>query len=124
MKLGAFSLSLSVKDLSVSKAFYEKMGFEQVAGGLELNFFVMKNADVVIGLFYNMFEGNIITFNPGWDQSGQPVDEYEDVRDIQKKLLDGNVELMTKIDDNTQGRASFMLKDPDGNVILFDQHVD
>lgn len=122
MKLGAFSVSLSVKDLSVSKAFYENLGFEQMAGSMEMNYLIMKNESTLIGLFQGMFEGNILTFNPGWDQTAAEVNPFDDVRAIQKHLKSANVQLDTEADETTTGPASFLLKDPDGNVIMLDQH--
>lgn len=122
MKLGAHSISLSVKDLQTSKEFYEKLGFEMFAGDMEQNYLIMKNGQTVIGLFQGMFEGNILTFNPGWDQSAQNVDQFDDVRDIQKHLESKGIELDSRADENTSGPASIVLKDPDGNAILIDQH--
>ncbi len=122
MKLGAHSISLSVKDLQTSKEFYEKLGFEMFAGNMEQNYLIMKNGETVIGLFQGMFEGNILTFNPGWDQSAQNVDPFEDVRDIQKHLESQGIVLDSRADESTNGPASIVLKDPDGNAILIDQH--
>lgn len=122
MKLGAFSMSLSVKDLKVSKAFYEKMGFEVFGGDMERNYLIMKNGETLIGLFQGMFEGNILTFNPGWDQSAANVEPFDDVRKIQAGLAAQGVEFDNIIDPSTEGPASFTLVDPDGNVILIDQH--
>lgn len=122
MKLGAFSASLSVKDLSVSKDFYEKLGFMVLGGSMDMNYLIMKNENAVIGLFHGMFEGNIMTFNPGWDENGKNTAEFEDVREIQKSLKSHGVKLYNEADESTEGPASFMLKDPDGNVILIDQH--
>jgi len=123
MKLGAFSISLSVKDLAASKAFYEKLGFDDLGGDPSHGYLIMKNGDAVIGLFQGMFEGNIITFNPGWDQSAQPVGEFDDVRAIQASLKKDGVELTTEADASTSGPASITLIDPDGNAILIDQHL-
>lgn len=122
MKLGAFSISLSVKDIQASKAFYEKLGFDDLGGVAEQNWVIMKNGDTVIGLFQGMFEGNMMTFNPGWDQAAQPIEEFDDIRDIQKLLKMSGVALDMEADETTTGPASMMLKDPDGNVILIDQH--
>jgi len=122
MKLGAFSISLDVKNLKDSKAFYEKLGFLQFAGSYEMNYLIMKNGNALIGLFEGMFEGNLMTFNPGWDESAQHVDPFEDVRAIQKKLKSDNLSLMTEADESSEGPASIMLKDPDGNLVLIDQH--
>ena len=123
MKLGAFSNSLSVKDLGTSQAFYEKLGFEVFAGSHEMNYLIMKNGETVIGLFQGMFEGNMMTFNPGWDQSAQPLESYDDVRDIQKKLKAEGITLISEADESTSGPGNLMLQDPDGNMILLDQHV-
>lgn len=123
MKLGAFSNSLSVKDLATSKAFYEKLGFSQFAGSMEQNYLIMKNGETVIGLFQGMFEGNIMTFNPGWDQSAQALESYDDVRDIQKSLKADGIALLSEADETTSGPANLVLQDPDGNVIMLDQHV-
>lgn len=123
MKLGAFSVSLNVKDLLKSKAFYETLGFEVFAGKLESNYLIMKNGDTLIGIFQGMFEQNILTLNPGWDQSANALDDYTDVRDIQKHLKQNNIKLEREADDTTSGPASVVLFDPDGNTILIDQHV-
>lgn len=123
MKLGAFSASLSVKDLTVSKAFYEKLGFSVFAGDLKMNYLIMKNGNTLIGLFQGMFENNILTFNPGWDENANPLDTFDDVRKIQAELKSQDVPLQTEADEKTSGPASIMLTDPDGNQILIDQHV-
>ena len=124
MKLGTFSISLSVKDIQVSKDFYEKLGFTQFAGNIEQNYLIMKNGDTIIGLFQGMFEKNILTFNPGWDQNAQPLDSFDDVRAIQADLESKEVKLERTIDEkNTSGPASITIIDPDGNPILIDQHV-
>lgn len=122
MDLGAFSVSLSVKDLNVSKEFYEKLGFIQLGGGLEMNYLIMKSGTTLIGLFQGMFDGNILTFNPGWDSIGENQDPYDDIREIQKELKLSGIELANEVDENSEGPANFVLTDPDGNVILFDQH--
>ena len=122
MKLGAFSISLSVKDLSTSKEFYEKLGFTVFAGSMEMNYLIMKNEDNLVGLFQGMFEGNILTFNPGWDQSAQNLEAFDDVRDIQKHLKGHGIAVNPEADESTSGPARFMVTDPDGNVILVDQH--
>jgi len=124
MKLGAFSNSLSVKDINASKAFYEKLGFTVFAGQLDKNYLIMKNGDSLIGLFQGMFEGNLMTFNPGWDQSANQLEKYDDVRDIQKKLKQDGISLLNEVDESSKGPGSFMLTDPDGNVILIDQHAE
>lgn len=123
LKLGAFSVSLSVKDLNVSKEFYEHLGFSVFAGSMESNYLIMKNEDTLIGLFQGMFEGNILTFNPGWDQNANAVEGYKDVREIQQHLRDQGIILESEADENTTGPASLMLRDPDGNLILLDQHI-
>jgi catechol-2,3-dioxygenase len=122
IKLGAFSVSLSVKDLNVSKAFYENLGFSVFAGSMESNYLIMKNEDTLIGLFQGMFEGNILTFNPGWDQNANNLEEFDDIRFIQQKLKAKGIKLETEADELNSGPASLMLKDPDGNLILIDQH--
>ena len=123
MELGAFSVSLSVKDIEASKTFYEKLGFSVFGGDQAQNWLILKNGDHVIGLFQGMFEGNILTFNPGWDQSAQPLEEFTEVRELQRQLKSQGVELMAEADESTSGPASFMLVDPDGNTILVDQHL-
>ncbi|MBW3521099.1 VOC family protein [Chryseobacterium sp. NKUCC03_KSP] len=122
MKLGVFSLSLSVKDLARSKEFYEKLGFSAMGGGMENNYLIMKNGSTLIGLFQAMFDGNMLTFNPGWDENAQNLDEFDDVREIQKKLKESGVELDKTADETTTGPEHIFLKDPDGNMILIDQH--
>lgn len=123
MKLGAFSISLTVKDLQASKAFYEKFGFVVFGGDATQNWLIMKNGETLIGLFQGMFEKNTLTFNPGWDQNAAKLDSFTDVRDLQKQLKARGVELMSEAEEATAGPASFMAIDPDGNPILFDQHV-
>ncbi len=122
MELGAFSISLAVKDLAASRVFYQNLGFEDMGGMPAQNWIIMKNGDTVIGLFQGMFDSNIITFNPGWDQSAQPVEPFTDIRDVQKQLKSAGIALEAEADETTSGPASMMLKDPDGNVILIDQH--
>ena len=122
MKLGAFSISLSVKDLSVSKPFYENLGFSVLAGSLDMNYLIMKNENALIGLFQGMFEGNILTFNPGWDEHGTNIESFDDVRSIQQQLKKHELTLLSEVDENTQGPGRCMLEDPDGNIILLDQH--
>lgn len=122
MKLGAFSVSLNVKDINVSKQFYENLGFTVFAGDLKKNYLIMKNDKTLIGLFQGMFESNILTFNPGWDENAQEVNPFDDVRTIQKQLKEKGVEFATQADETTTGPASFVIADPDGNVILVDQH--
>ena len=123
MKLGAFSISLSVKDLSASKEFYEKLGFSVFAGDMEKNYLIMKNEDSLIGLFQGMFENNILTFNPGWDTDANTLENFDDVRAIQKDLHSKGIKLEREADESTSGPASIVLLDPDGNAILIDQHV-
>jgi catechol 2,3-dioxygenase-like lactoylglutathione lyase family enzyme len=124
MKLGAFSISLSVKDIKASKAFYETLGFSVFAGELEKNYLIMKNKESLVGLFQGMFENNILTFNPGWDQSANNVEGFDDVREIQQYLKSKDVTFASEIDEtSTSGPASFVVLDPDGNAILVDQHV-
>jgi len=123
MKLGAFSVSLNVKDIHASKTFYEKLGFTVYAGDIEKKYLIMKNQDTLIGLFQGMFEKNILTFNPGWDQSAQKVEPFDDVREIQRSLKEAAIELGSEVDESSSGPASIMIVDPDGNPILIDQHV-
>jgi predicted enzyme related to lactoylglutathione lyase len=123
MKLGAFSISLAVKDIHASKDFYEKLGFSKFGGDIEQNWLILKNGDTIIGLFQGMFEANSLTFNPGWDQNAAALDDFTDVRDIQKELKANGVALMSEADEASSGPASFMLMDPDGNPVLVDQHV-
>lgn len=123
MQLGAFSVSLNVKDIAASKAFYEKLGFSVMGGDQSQNWLIMKNGTTVIGLFQGMFEKNILTFNPGWDQDAQPVENFTDVRDIQKEIKEAGIEFEQEAKDGTEP-ASFIIADPDGNPILVDQHVD
>jgi catechol 2,3-dioxygenase-like lactoylglutathione lyase family enzyme len=123
MKLGAFSISLSVADIQASKQFYEHLGFEVFGGDITRNWVIMKNGNALIGLFQGMFEKNILTFNPGWDENARPVDEYEDVRVMQQRLKRKGLLFEQEADENSKGPASFVITDPDGNVILVDQHV-
>ncbi|MEO6530041.1 MAG: VOC family protein [Specibacter sp.] len=123
MQLGAFSVSLAVKDIKASVTFYEKLGFTHHVGDVEQNWLVMKNGDAIIGLFQGMFEKNALTFNPGWNQDAQAIAPFTDVRDIQQQLKNSGVELLSEADLETTGPASFMLLDPDGNPIIVDQHI-
>lgn len=123
MELGAFSISLAVKDINASKAFYEKLGFEAFMGDISQNWLILRNGGHVIGLFQGMFERNALTFNPGWDQNTQKLDTFTDVRELQKQLKAQGVELTSEADESTTGPASFIVMDPDGNPILIDQHV-
>jgi len=122
MKLGAFSVSLNVKDIAVSKAFYGKLGFEAFGGDETQGWLILRNGETVIGLFQDMLPANTLTFNPGWDQAAQNLDSFDDVRTIQAHLRAEGVELASEADDSTTGPASFMVMDPDGNPILIDQH--
>ena len=121
--LGAFSVSLAVKDLQASKAFYEKLAFEVVGGNAAQNWLILRNGAVTLGLFQGMFDRNMLTFNPGWDDKAQPVGEFTDVREHQRRLKSNGIELTAAADEGTTGPASIMLVDPDGNQILIDQHV-
>ena len=123
MELGAFSISLAVKDIEASKAFYEKFGFKVFGGDASQNWLILKNGDHTIGLFQGMFEQNILTFNPGWSQDAAPLDSFTDIRELQRQLKAQGVELMTEADESTTGPASLVAVDPDGNPILLDQHV-
>ncbi len=123
MELGAFSISLAVKDLVASKQFYVALGFEVFAGELSNNYLIMKNKGTLIGLFQGMFENNVLTFNPGWDSDAQKLESFDDVRNIQSKLKESGIVIVQEVDENTEGPASFMVIDPDGNAILIDQHV-
>jgi lactoylglutathione lyase len=123
MNLGAFSVSLAVKDIQASKAFYEKLGFTTLGGDIAHNWCILKNGDHVIGLFQGMFEKNILTFNPGWDQSAQKLGSFTDVRELQRQLRAQGVKFTTEADESTSGPAHFVVEDPDGNPILVDQHV-
>jgi catechol 2,3-dioxygenase-like lactoylglutathione lyase family enzyme len=123
MNLGAFSISLAVKDLNASKSFYEKLGFQVFGGDASQNWLILKNGDHVIGLFQGMFEQNILTFNPGWDSSARKLEAFTDVRELQRQLKAQGVELQSEADESTTGPASFVVLDPDGNPILVDQHV-
>ncbi|MFC6040841.1 VOC family protein [Paenisporosarcina macmurdoensis] len=123
MKLGAFSASLSVKDIHKSKSFYEDLGFQAFGGDINQNWLIMKNESCVIGLFQGMFEKNILTFNPGWNQNADKVDSFTDIRDLQKQLKAKGIKMLTEANESSEGPASFTIEDPDGNPILVDQHV-
>lgn len=123
MKLGAFSISLTVKDINASKQFYENLGFTGFAGDMKQNWIIMKNEHIVIGLFQGMFEKNMLTFNPGWDQDARMLESFTDVRKLQQELKAKGIKPVLEADEKTTGPASFMITDPDGNPILFDQHV-
>lgn len=123
MELGAFSISLTVKDIEASRVFYEKLGFRAFGGDVSQNWLILKNGDHVIGLFQGMFEKNMLTFNPGWDSNAHKLDTFTDIRDLQRQLKAQGVELVSEADERTTGPASFVVVDPDGNPILVDQHV-
>lgn len=123
MELGAFSVSLAVKDIEASRRFYEKLGFSVFHGDQSQNWLMLRNGEHVIGLFQGMFEKNILTFNPGWNQDAQPVPEFTDIGELQRRLKVSGLTLIAEADETTTGPASIMLEDPDGNTILLDQHV-
>lgn len=123
MELGAFSVSLSVRDIAASKAFYEALGFAEFGGDAAQNWLIMKNGPHVIGLFQGMFDGNLLTFNPGWDQDAQPLDSFTDIRDLQRALKGAGLAVLQEADETGSGPASLVVTDPDGNTILIDQHV-
>jgi len=122
MNLGAFSVSLSVKDIQASKNFYEKLGFQSLGGDISQNWLIMKNGSTVIGLFQGMFEKNILTFNPGWDENAENIESFTDVRLLQNTLKENGVNILSEADESSEGPASFTIEDPDGNPILVDQH--
>jgi len=123
MELGNFSVSLAVKDIAASKLFYEKLGFKRFFGDQSQNWLIMKNGPHAIGLFQGMFDKNILTFNPGWNSDAQPLNQFTDVRELQRQLKDSGIAMITEADESSTGPASFMIADPDGNTILVDQHV-
>jgi lactoylglutathione lyase len=123
MELGAFSISLTVKDLEASRSFYEKFGFKIFGGDAAQNWLILKNGDCIVGLFQGMFDKNILTFNPGWDSNAQNLATFTDVRELQRQLKAQGVQMMTEADESTTGPASFIAVDPDGNPVLVDQHV-
>ncbi|WP_328791854.1 MULTISPECIES: VOC family protein [unclassified Streptomyces] len=123
MDLGAFSVSLTVRDLDASRAFYENLGFAAFGGDPGQGWLILKNGDVVIGLFVGMFEKNMLTFNPGWDGSARALESFTDVREVQRRLKAQGVEFLTEVDESGSGPGSFLVVDPDGNPVLFDQHV-
>jgi len=123
MELGAFSISLAVKDIEASRQFYEKLGFKKFGGDQAQNWLILKNGDSIIGLFQGMFDKNILTFNPGWDMNAQKLGSFTDVRELQKSLKAAGIAFMSEADESTTGPASFMAVDPDGNPVLVDQHV-
>lgn len=123
MQLGNFSISLAVKDLQASKAFYEKLGFSSFGGEETQGWLIMRNDNCIVGLFQGMFDNNIMTFNPGWDADANTLDSYTDVRELQRQLKESGIMFQVEADESTTGPASFVIEDPDGNTILFDQHV-
>ncbi len=123
MELGNFSVSLAVKDIEASKRFYEKLGFTVFTGDQTQNWLIMKNGEATIGLFQGMFEKNILTFNPVWNRDAQPLETFIDVRKLQRQLKERGIEMISEADEGSNGPASFMMVDPDGNTILIDQHV-
>jgi len=123
MQLGAFSVSLAVRDIAASRAFYEQLGFQQVLGDQAQNWLILRNGDTTIGLFQGMFERNMLTFCPGWNSQAEPLSEFTDVREIQRHLKASGLTLASEADESTTGPANLMLIDPDGNPILIDQHV-
>ena len=123
MELGAFSISLSVKDIKISRAFYENLGFTVFGGNMDEYWLIMKNGNAIVGLFQGMFQKNMLTFNPGWDENANPLASFADIREIQQHLKKAGVQLLTEVDETTSGPESFIVIDPDGNPILIDQHV-
>lgn len=123
MKLGAFSVSLAVKDLKESQSFYEKLGFKKFGGDMEKNYLIMKNGDSLIGLFQGMFKDNILTFNPGWDSNAEKIEGFDDIRTIEEDLKSKGIHFTQETDGSDSGPASFVITDPDGNIILVDQHI-
>jgi catechol 2,3-dioxygenase-like lactoylglutathione lyase family enzyme len=123
MNLGAFSISLAVKDIARSRVFYEKLGFAQVGGDATQNWLILRNEETTIGLFQGMFKGNLLTFNPGWTSQAEPLKQFDDIRQIQRELKAAGLTLVSEADESTSGPASFIIVDPDGNHILIDQHV-
>ncbi|WHX98686.1 VOC family protein [Neobacillus sp. DY30] len=122
MKLGAFSVSLNVKDIHVSKEFYENLGFHVFGGDISQNWLIMKNENCIIGLFQGMFEKNILTFNPGWNENAGNLESFTDIRDLQKQFKEKGITMLSEADETTEGPAHFIIEDPDGNQILVDQH--
>jgi lactoylglutathione lyase len=122
MKLGAFSVSLTVKDIHISKSFYENLGFQALGGDITQNWLIMKNESCVIGLFQGMFDKNILTFNPGWNENAENLDSFTDIRELQKQLKEKGINILSEADESSEGPAYFTIEDPDGNQILVDQH--
>lgn len=123
MDLGAFSISLAVRNIEKSKEFYQKLGFKEVGGDLSQNWLIVRNGNYTIGLFQGMFEKNMLTFNPGWDSNANNLDTFTDIRSLQRRLKEQGLAFVSEADENSTGPASFMLMDPDGNPILVDQHI-
>lgn len=123
MKLGAFSISLAVKDIPASKDFYEKLGFEAISGDMEQGWLIMRQGTTTLGLFCGMFPTNMMTFNPGWDANAQPVSAFDDIRNLQEAFKKSGIKIAQEIDPETSGPANFLIEDPDGNPIFFDQHL-
>jgi len=123
MQLGAFSLSLNVKDIHASRAFYEKLGFNKFGGDVDQNWLIMKNCNCIVGLFQGMFDKNMLTFNPGWDENAAELAEFTDVRELQQVLKEKDIKFDLEADETTAGPASFIISDPDGNPVLVDQHI-
>ncbi|MEO7521126.1 MAG: VOC family protein [Gemmatimonas sp.] len=122
MTLGNFSVSLAVKDITASRTFYEKLGFSSTMGDASNGWLILRNGEAIIGLFQGMFDKNMLTFNPGWDSNAQPIEQFTDVRELQRTLKAQGVAIVTEADESTTGPASFTVMDPDGNPILVDQH--
>lgn len=122
MSIGAFSISLTVKDIHASREFYMKLGFEDFGGDINQNWVILKNGDCIIGLFQGMFEKNMLTFNPGWDNNAQEVNPFKDIRTLQQELKEKGIEFQLEANPNSKGPAHFVIEDPDGNIILVDQH--
>lgn len=122
MKLGAFSVSLNVKDIHISKSFYENLGFQVLGGDISQNWLIMKNENCIIGLFQGMFDKNILTFNPGWNENAENLDSFTDIRLLQKHLKEKGIKILSEADESSKGPAFFTIEDPDGNQILVDQH--
>ncbi|AOV07542.1 VOC family protein [Sporosarcina ureilytica] len=122
MELGAFSISLSVKDINKSKSFYENLGFQVLGGDITQNWLILKNGSCIVGLFQGMFKKNMLTFNPGWNGNAENLDSFTDIRDLQRQLKAEGIQMLTEADESSEGPASFMIEDPDGNPILIDQH--
>ena len=123
MELGAFSVSLAVKNIDTSRVFYEKFGFKVIGGDASQNWLILRNSNHTIGLFQGMFEKNTLTFNPGWDDNAQEIDSFTDIRDLQRQLKSKGVDLLIEADEESSGPARFVAIDPDGNPVLVDQHI-